>query len=722
MFKTPKIKIKDKKHYLLITHNFWSLLIKQIEIATKTISLLLLISILFSCKTEIYKDVSFYSEAFQTDRLYRIYLPTGYHQNPDKRYPVIYYFHGFGGRYKWDAYDLKHDINYPENGRKEPPFVMEWKNYVEKNEVIIVTWDGYEPNLNEGKHFREGIKYGNCKPYDFIRAHDMGKDGFWGWDYRIYFRELVNNVDEHFRTVADRNHRAVTGLSMGGLTSYYIAGQNKDLVGSASAFDPADNLPYYGPKNKQVVFPILEMYRSLKGIPVRLTMTDGDWLKYNDWELKRIFDASNLSSFEFHFADYPDHWAGDADKQLDFHMQEFNKKHAVPNNWNHVCPAYSSFKTWGYSFNIERSQPAITLLENVTAEHIKILSRTFIPDGPIIQDETISIKTSNIYSPSKSYQLITYNLTSEEIKSLNIIASADGKLAIELGGGGGHIIGINGDDSGVNTKLRIVQNHNKEYHYFEIEKSYGLDFKLVNLGNENAENIEVKAFSPHPFISFEDSIIKISNVNSADFMNLKNQFNFSFSQHTDSSFVGTMFFEVKINGAVADTQKIMFFTTPKSPSIINKNDVIILDGRTVRDIPIFSQGPNIIEKQEISGGSGNGNGILERGEDVLVYIKLPKGMAANDTNTFHRTYLLNYLDEPFIEVNKLQYEERLLQASKTHTGTIISIAENTPIDNEFDLWFKIESLYNDKNDPVSRATIYAHKYDFRRVKLKINED
>ena len=120
---------------------------------------------------------------------------------------------------------------------------------------------------------------------------------------------------------------------------------------------------------------------------------------------------------------------------------------------------------------------------------------------------------------------------------------------------------------------------------------------------------------------------------------------------------------------------------------------------------MFSQGLNIIEKQEISGGSGNGNGILERGEEVQVYIKLEKGKAINDTNTFHRTYLINHLEEPFINVNQLLYEERLLQASKTHTGTILSISDNTSGNNFFDLWFKIESLYNDKNDPVSRATI-----------------
>src|SRR5690606_528663 len=102
---------------------------------------------LFSCnKSEPYKDVSFFSDTFQTDRMYRIYLPKGYERNTNTRYPVVYYFHGYGGRYKWDSYDVEDDVNYPENGRKEPPFVMEWKDYVQNHEVIIVTWDGYEPN------------------------------------------------------------------------------------------------------------------------------------------------------------------------------------------------------------------------------------------------------------------------------------------------------------------------------------------------------------------------------------------------------------------------------------------------------------------------------------------------------------------------------------------------------------------------------------------------
>ncbi len=659
-------------------------------------------------------DIPFYSQAFNTERWYRIYLPTDYNENLTKRYPVVYYFHGWGGRYKWDNYNVTDDPFFPGNGRKEPPFVMEWRDYSDSHDVIIVTWDGYEPNLHEGKNSREGIKYGGCSPYDYVRAHEK-EDHHWGWDYRLYFRDLVKHVDENFRTIADRDHRAITGLSMGGLTSLYIAGQNKDLVSSVSAFDPADNIPLYGPKGRQAVFPVLEMYRSLKGLPVRLTATDGDWLKYNNREMSRIFEAADLTHFEFHIADFPDHWAADTDKQLDFHMNEFRQPHPLPDNWNHICPAFPSFKVWGYDISVQRSQPALTILENVTPGHMKILARTFIPDGPIVQHEKISISTIDIYSPTESYQLISYNLISGETSSRNLNASENGKLKFELGGGG-HIVGINGKGTGNGAKLRMVHKQNKEYHYFEVGKTCNLDFKLVNVGGDKAEDIQIIAFSPHPNIDFADSIIHISCVSAASSVDLDDQFDFSFSQYSDSSFVGEMFFEVRISGVLEDTHRMMFFPVPESPYISDK-DVIILDGRTVNNIPVYMQGLDSIVNEKITGGVGNGDGILDRGEDALIYIRLPRGMAANDINTFHRTYLINHRDNPFTHVNRLYYEEKFNQAGATSISTFLSIAKDTPDGHEFDFWFKVESLYNDKNDITSRAAIYAHQYDYCKISL-----
>lgn len=234
------------------------------------------------------------------------------------------------------------------------------------------------------------------------RAHDQ-TIRHWGWDFKMYFRELVAHVDSSFRTIADRDHRGITGLSMGGLTSLYISGQNKDLVSSTSAFCPADNIPQYGPKGHLSVFPVLEMYRSLKGLSMRLTATDGDWLLWNDKQMKRIFEGSGFEPFEYHLADFPEHWAADTDLQLDFHMAEFDRIHPRPDTWNHICPSYKTFDQWGYNITIGREDPAITILEDMSAKHMKIFARRHIPDGPIIVNENVGVSTDTIYEASAGY-------------------------------------------------------------------------------------------------------------------------------------------------------------------------------------------------------------------------------------------------------------------------------------------------------------------------------
>src|SRR5690606_5811972 len=130
-----------------------------------------------------------------------------------------------------------------------------------------------------------------------------------------------------------------------------------------------------------------------KGLSVRLTMTDGDWLKYNDWKMKGVFEAADLPHFEFHLADYPDHWSADADKQLEFHMREFQKSHPLPGDWSHVSPAFPDFKSRNYDISVKRTEPALTILENVSKGNLKILSRKFLPDGPIVEHESVTIST-----------------------------------------------------------------------------------------------------------------------------------------------------------------------------------------------------------------------------------------------------------------------------------------------------------------------------------------
>ncbi|WP_339713569.1 alpha/beta hydrolase-fold protein [Cyclobacterium amurskyense] len=686
-------------------------------LSCKGLTILLALLSLLACetpKTEPYQDVSFYSDAFATERNYRIYLPGDYAEQADKQYPVVYYFHGYGGRYKWDAYDLGDDVHYPENGRLEPPFVMEWKKYAQENNLIIVTWDGYEPNLSPGKKEREGIPYGNALPYDYVRAHETERE-HWGWDFSAHFRELVKHVDQNFRSIPDRSKRAITGLSMGGLTSYYVAGQNKDLVASVSAFDPAANLPYYGPKGRQVVFPVLEMHRSLKGLAVRLTKTDGDWLKYNNWHMTQLFGSADLSHFETHTADYPNHWAADTEQQLDFHRNEFAKTPALPAKWNHVNPGFDNFEVFGNTFEIKRETPALTLIENASANKLKILSRTFIPDGPIVLEESIAVNTAGVYAPGEAYLLRSFNLSTHAFEEDNLVAAdKEGKLDFALSGGG-HWLGIN-REAEPKAQLGMVFPNNQEHFYFEEGNTESLSFSLVNIGNAPAQEIEIIPLSQHPHLKISPEKITISALEAKEAIDSEQAFQFTFGRYSDSSFVAGVDFVIRADQQVTDTLRIMAFAAPKavySP----REDLILLDGRTVPEVPIYQQGMDTIVFETLSGGEGNGNGIWEAGEEVLFYLRLPQGLAPKDTNTFHSTYLLNHPAQPYAHVNSMHYLERLNQASCTSETTPITLSPDSPKNQELDLWLRAESLYNDKNDSTSNATIYANQFHFRRVKV-----
>lgn len=48
-------------------------------------------------------------------------------------------------------------------------------------------------------------------------------------------KELVTYIDNHYKTIANKQHRAVTGLSMGGHGALYLSIRNKEVFGAAGS-------------------------------------------------------------------------------------------------------------------------------------------------------------------------------------------------------------------------------------------------------------------------------------------------------------------------------------------------------------------------------------------------------------------------------------------------------------------------------------------------------
>jgi hypothetical protein len=278
-------------------------------------------------------------------------------------------------------------------------------------------------------------------------------------------------------------------------------------------------------------------------------------------------------------------------------------------------------------------------------------------------------------------------------------------------------VGIHGKDSELAPDLRMVDILNRDYIYLENGREYSHDFRLVNIGNGDAQNITIRASSSHPHINFNVDEVNIPELESGKSVLIDKEFKFSFSEYDKENLAGNIRLEIIINGVITDTQKIIFMATPVSP-YADEDAVIVLDGRTEEDVRVFNQQINEVERIDILGGYGNGNGIPERGEEILVYIRLDQGLAPGDKNTFHKTRMVGEGRDPNVSINRLKYEIKIGQASATSVLSYVLFSDTMLAGYEPDLWFRVESLYNDSDKEEARRPTYEFHYDYRRVKFK----
>lgn len=118
-----------------------------------------------------------------------VYTPAEYSANPKKKYPVLYLQHGWGED------------------------ETAWSNQGHANLIM--------DNL---------IAEGKCKPFIIVMTYGMTNNARFGtinsFNYKdfetVLVDELIPFIDSNFRTIPDKKHRAMAGLSMGGMETKNI--------------------------------------------------------------------------------------------------------------------------------------------------------------------------------------------------------------------------------------------------------------------------------------------------------------------------------------------------------------------------------------------------------------------------------------------------------------------------------------------------------------------
>jgi S-formylglutathione hydrolase FrmB len=527
-------------------------------------------------------DTSHYSTTFGEIRNYRIFLPHGYYDNPDKRYPVIYFFHGWSQRYfgpvgdDYSNYD-KGDDNNGDN----------IANYISEHDVIVVKPDGFNP-LSDKAY--ELTPYNEC----WVTTSRQ---------FPVYFPEFVSHIDNNFRTISDRGHRAVCGLSMGGYMSYWVAGKYPDMVSAAGNFCGSSEF-MAGPLKIPVEYKILDLYRNYNGVNLRFNFGIRDNLRFFHYDMDRVWKEV-LDNYTFAAYDAAHSTCGLGD-MFDFCLATFKNPSKKPLKWDHT-DIYPDFSVWGYQVSTNRFLPGFTILEDVDKRGFRSSVREFMPDGTLMPFVTFIITTPPLYEKNSEYIINDIEAGTSITSRKTILSDNAGRLKIRLNGGL-HNIGINKTGDPPELGLASVRVINMNWAVNKKEVKISVD--LFNKGMSTADKVTATISSTKSYISITGGTAGFGNIEPLHSSECSKPL--SFTCLNDSTEMARFRLIIKDS---RNNEWTEFFELPLKMDLPEFRDFVIADGKT------FTVAKAGVLTESAFLGSGNGDGIANPGESVVILVK-----------------------------------------------------------------------------------------------------
>ena len=148
--------------------------------------------------------VYYYSKSLDTLRRMHIYTPPGY-ENGTERLPVLYLLHGAGGA----------DNSWSAQGRAGAILDNLIAAHKAVPMIVVMPAGHITPSFSAGSGMST-----------------IGDDAF----NKNLVDDVMPYVDSHYRTLTDRDHRAIAGLSMGGMQTLAISLRNSGDFGWVGVF------------------------------------------------------------------------------------------------------------------------------------------------------------------------------------------------------------------------------------------------------------------------------------------------------------------------------------------------------------------------------------------------------------------------------------------------------------------------------------------------------
>ena len=176
-------------------------------------------------------EVFYYSSYTEQMRRCFVYLPNEYYTNPTKKFPVLYLQHGMGeNEYSWPYQG--HTAQIMDNliaEKKAVPCIVVMDNGLSARKAGAQGgFGGFGGQRPQG----QGAGQGGQRPQG-------GFGGFGGFaeDFKqVLFNDIMPMVEKNYRVIADPEHRAYAGLSMGGMQAREVTLANPGKFAYVGSF------------------------------------------------------------------------------------------------------------------------------------------------------------------------------------------------------------------------------------------------------------------------------------------------------------------------------------------------------------------------------------------------------------------------------------------------------------------------------------------------------
>ena len=205
------------------------------------------------------------------------------------------------------------------------------------------------------------------------------------------------------------------------------------------------------------------------------------------------------------------------------------------------------------------------------------------------------------------------------------------------------------------------------------------------------DDVRVKLESEYPTVNILSGEAKIARLEAGAAIDISAQLRVRFTAGAGYFAPTRLLLTLQYDGWHSVTKNVDVLVIPEV--LESPHEVMILDGRNAT-LNVFrqkgNQGGGSSITRTVTEGKGNGNGILEPGEEATIWVRLRQGLDPFDKNNWYRAKV--YTDSRWVtEVADLQEQKQLEWTSAKERTSLIRLAPNTPAGTRIPLLLDHES-------------------------------